>query len=201
MAKEIDKSSSFQCHTMLHLLIVVLALFAKSPYALPLLLRKGIRDEWTAQKETVTNNIKEELLGAEVKLFADVDGIWKTMVDAKNVSSSFLSRLPISNEWLQSKQDVDLVSIAPNFGSYLYQYFNGFLYQIQYQFKKDDLMVEGFTDAVPTGEIWVEVVPKDKLKDAYNECKVEDGKIILRTTPLNWGANASYVAEKLSNLL
>jgi hypothetical protein len=61
-------------------------------------------------------------------------------------------------------------------------------------------MVEGFTDAVPTGEIWVEVVPKEKLKE-YNECKIEEGKLILRTTPLNWGTNASYVADQLSNLL
>jgi hypothetical protein len=112
-----------------------------------------------------------------------------------------LFSLPNVDDISQSKQDIDLASIAPNFGSYLYQYFNGFLYQIQYQFKKDDLMVEGFTDAVPTGEIWVEVVPKDKLKDVYNECKIEGGKVILRTTPLNWGTNASYVADKLSNLL
>jgi len=160
------------------------ALFAKSPYALPLLLKKGIRDDWTAQKETVTQGIQEELLGAEVKLMADVEGIWKLMVDAKN-----------------SKQDVDLESIAPNFGSYLFQYFDGFRYQVEYQFKKDDLMVEGFTDAVPTGEIWVEVVPKDEMKSGYNECKIENGKVILRTTPLYWGTNSSYVAQNLSSLL
>jgi hypothetical protein len=107
--------------------------------------------------------------------------------------------MPITTS--QSKQEVDLESIAPSFGSYLYSYFDGFLYQIRYQFKKDDLMVEGFTDAVPTGEVWLEVVPKEQLKDVYNECKVQDGKVILRTTPLNWGTNASYVADKLSDLL
>jgi hypothetical protein len=69
---------------------VDIALYVKSPYALPVLLRKGIRDEWTSQKETVTNKIKEELLGADVKLLADVEGIWKTIVDAKNVSCPFL---------------------------------------------------------------------------------------------------------------
>jgi hypothetical protein len=42
------------------------------------------------QKDTVTNNIKEELLGADVKLMADVEGTWKTMVDAKNVFSSYI---------------------------------------------------------------------------------------------------------------
>jgi hypothetical protein len=62
-------------------------------------------------------------------------------------------------------------------------------------------MVEGFTDAVPTGEIWVEMVPKDELKGVYNECKIVDGKVILRMTPLNWGTNASYIAESLSKLL
>jgi len=179
--KAFGTNSSYACYNMAK--EIDKALFVKTPYVLPVLLRKGIRDEWTSQKETVTRDIKEELLGADVKLLADVEGIWKLMVDAKN-----------------SKQDIDLTNIAPSFGNYLYQYFNGFLFQIKYQFKKDDLMVEGFTEAVPTGEIWVEVVPKEQLKE-YNECKIEEGKVILRTTPANWGTNASYVADKLSNLL
>lgn len=91
--------------------------------------------------------------------------------------------------------------MAHNFGSILFQYFSGFHYQIKYQFKQDDLMVEGFMEAVPTGEIWVEVVPRDQMKSGYNECKIENGKVMLRTTPSNWGTNASYVAEKLSELL
>jgi hypothetical protein len=113
--------------------------------------------------------------------------------------------LPNFDNTSQSKQDLDLTSIALNFGPYLYQHFNKLLYQIQiqYQFKKDDLMVKRFTDAVPTGEIWIEleVVPKEKLKDIYNECKVADGEVILGTIPSDRGTNPSYVADRLSNWL
>jgi hypothetical protein len=63
-------------------------------------------------------------------------------------------------------------------------------------------MVEGFTDVVTARQVRIDVVPKEKMKKAgYSECKIEDGKVVLRTTPGNWGTNASYVAEGLSKLL
>jgi hypothetical protein len=66
-------------------------LFGRSPYTLPSLAKRGIRDDWTTQKETVIKDIKEELLGTEVKLMADVDLIWKMFVDAKKVGVSRLT--------------------------------------------------------------------------------------------------------------
>jgi hypothetical protein len=66
-------------------------LFTKSHYTLPLLARRSIRDDWLAQKETVTNGIQEELLGAPVKLMVDYEAIWKLLVDAKNVTAQTLS--------------------------------------------------------------------------------------------------------------
>jgi hypothetical protein len=79
-------------HYMLTAFVFV-ALFGTSPYTLPSLARRSIRDDWAAQKETVSNDIKEELLGTEVKLMANTDLIWKCFVDAKQVG---LSRLTFS---------------------------------------------------------------------------------------------------------
>ena len=73
--------------------LVFAALFSTSPYTLPSLARRSIRDHWTVQKETVTKDIKEELLGAEVKLMVDTDHIWKLFVDAKKVGLSRLTFL------------------------------------------------------------------------------------------------------------
>jgi hypothetical protein len=101
----------------------------------------------------------------------------------------------------QNKQDVDVAAISQGFGGRIYDYFSGFHFQIQYQFKKDDLMVEGFMDAVPRGEICLRVVPVSDMPSGYSECKIENEKVILSTTPLKWGVNSSYVAEGLSKLL
>ena len=71
-------------HCILTMFFLV-ALFSTSPYTLPSLARRSVRDDWTVQKETVSKDIKEELLGAEVKLLANTDLIWKVFVDAKKV--------------------------------------------------------------------------------------------------------------------
>ena len=67
---------------------------------------------------------------------------------------------------------------ARSFGSYIHNYFDGVCYQINYQFKKDDMVVEGFNEAVK--EIVIEVVQETKkgLKNSYHEYEIKDEKLM-----------------------
>jgi hypothetical protein len=94
-----------------------------------------------------------------------------------------------------------LHAIASNFGSTIFNYFDGFLCQVRSQFKQDDLMVEGFTDVVSAAQVVLQVVPKEQMKSGYSECRIDNGSVVLRTTPAYWGTNANYVAMSLSKLL
>lgn len=146
--------------------------------------RRSIRDSYDSEKEALLKKYKEQLLGAEVKLMADYTAIWNTIVAAK-----------------AKNKDIDLYSISRGFGSTVYAYFNGLVYQMDVRFKKDDMVVEAFTEGVPTGEIWLEVAPEGtSLKNTYSEMELKDGKFIIRATPSNWGTNADYVAVDIINL-
>lgn len=161
------------------------ALAEKDPHALPTIAKRSIRDDWDKEKDNVTKTVKDELLGADVKLLADYDAIWKTIAEAKKVDSS-----------------IDLKSIAHNFGKTIYDYFDGFASQVKYKIKKDDMVVEGFMEATSTGEIWIEVAPQGtSLKNSYHEIEFKDGKFILRTVPGNWGTNSWSVTEGMIDLL
>jgi hypothetical protein len=71
-----------------------------------------------------------------------------------------------------------LRTYARSFGSYIHSYFDGVCYQVSYQFQKDDLVVEGFTEAVK--EIVIEVVQETKkgLKNSYHEYEIKDEKLM-----------------------
>jgi len=71
-----------------------------------------------------------------------------------------------------------LQKYASSFGSYIFNYFDGVNYQINYQFQKDDLVVDGFTEAVK--EIVIEVVQETKkgLKNTYHEYEIKDEKLM-----------------------
>jgi hypothetical protein len=113
-----------------------------------------------------------------------------------------------------------LKNYARSFGSYIYSYFDGACYQMAYQFKKDDMVIEAFTDVVK--EIVIEVVQETKkgLKNTYSEYEIKDEKLMcvflillalqrlradigssLRTIPRYWGTNTSYVCEKVIDAL
>jgi hypothetical protein len=59
----------------------------RDEYALPMIARRSIRDEYEAdKKETISwEALKDELLGADIKLTADYAAIWKELVDGKKV--------------------------------------------------------------------------------------------------------------------
>lgn len=160
-------------------------LFAKDPDALPMIAKRNIRDEFERKKEGLLARFKEELLGADVGLMADYTAIWKTLVAGNKINS-----------------DVNLEYSTQNFGRVLYSYFDGLASQMKSKLNKDDMMVEGFIEAVPTLQLCVEVAPQDySLKNSYHEIEIKDGKFIIRTTPRYFGTNSDSAAQDIVDLL
>ena len=67
---------------------------------------------------------------------------------------------------------------ARSFGYCIHSYFDGVCYQINYQFKKDELVVDGFNEVVQ--EIVIEVVQETKkgLKNTYHEYEIKGEKLV-----------------------
>ncbi|KAH0441919.1 hypothetical protein CcaCcLH18_01779 [Colletotrichum camelliae] len=88
-----------------------------------------------------------------------------------------------------------------NLGNFTRMYFEGLVYQMGYQkFDEDDLLREGFNEAVDKGEIHFRIV--DKMSYAtYGEVVVEDGAVYVQTQAKNFGTNVDYAAEKMLDQL
>lgn len=67
-------------------------------------------------------------------------------------------------------------------------------------FTKDDMLQEGFKDAVEKNEIALRVVDK-LVKGTYNECVFEGGVCYMQTTPEYWTTNMRDTASDILNLL
>ena len=88
-----------------------------------------------------------------------------------------------------------------DFGRHCLQYFEGFACNIkELGFAKDDMLQEGFSEAVEKNEVSLRVV--DKLaKGEYTECLVENGVLYIQTTPRNWMANVADIGRDVIDLL
>ncbi|KAK1757870.1 hypothetical protein QBC47DRAFT_166326 [Echria macrotheca] len=88
-----------------------------------------------------------------------------------------------------------------NLGSFSLKYFEALAYQMKYiKVGEDEMIQEGFLEAVPSLEFVLRVV--DALKnDSYCECVIEGDKLYLQCKPGTWGSNIDYVASKVMDLL
>lgn len=86
-------------------------------------------------------------------------------------------------------------------GMYTLKYFEGLAYQMKYQkVGEDDMVQEGFNEAVPTATFEFRIV--DKLKyQSYCEVEVADEKLYVQTVAEKWGYNIDDAATKLIDLL
>ena len=90
-----------------------------------------------------------------------------------------------------------------SFGRYCFEYFEGFASAIEeLGFAKDEMLQEGFKEAVEKNEVSLRVV--DKLvsgSSSYNECIIENGILYIQTTPRDWSVNISDPARSLIDVL
>ena len=86
-------------------------------------------------------------------------------------------------------------------GEYTLGYFEGVKDMLEYKgFDKDDMLQEGFKDVVEKNEIELRVVEK-LVKGSYNEVIVENGVLVIQTTPESWTANMGDAAENILDVL
>jgi len=89
-----------------------------------------------------------------------------------------------------------------NFGRQTIAYFDGFVKNVEQQgFGKDDMLQEGFAEAVTTNEVALRVVSKTKKPGAYIETVIEDGKCYIQSTAEYWSSNMNHAGSKLIDLL
>ncbi|RDL38749.1 Uncharacterized protein BP5553_03089 [Venustampulla echinocandica] len=88
-----------------------------------------------------------------------------------------------------------------NLGTFARQYYESFVDSlISEKFGEDELLREGLAECVPNGSVRLRIV-ENLQKETYNEVVLEDGDLVLQTTPQYWGTNINDVASNLMSIL
>ncbi|KAL7930372.1 hypothetical protein V8C35DRAFT_283533 [Trichoderma chlorosporum] len=134
---------------------------------------------------------------------------WDTEVEAIKTKLKNILKKDIAVE-PQFEQAFDKLSVAKdapdvwerNLGLYLRMYYEGLVSYLEYQkFGDDDMLYEAFNESIDKATVAFRIVDKGQLKHStYNECVIEDGTLILQTTPEFFGTNIDQVANKLMDL-
>jgi len=82
-------------------------------------------------------------------------------------------------------------------------YFQDAIYKMEYfKIGEDEMLQEGFNEAVDKGKIVLRVVKKlTRGVSSYCECVVEGGVLYLQTVPEKWGVNTGHACDKLVDIL
>jgi hypothetical protein len=125
--------------------------------------RTGIRQEYDPKIEDVRKKVGALIAKPDIKLNPNFEDTFSKLKE-----ESKIKKTELREDW------------ESNMGSYALAYFEGLVSQLDWQkFEDDDLLQEGFNEAVEKGEIAYRIV--DKLKyDSYCECEVEDGVLYLQ---------------------
>ncbi|RDW69990.1 hypothetical protein BP5796_08387 [Coleophoma crateriformis] len=146
--------------------------------ALSFLCRHSIKTDYDAKINRTLQNARIALLNAELTFEPEFEDNAAKLKGSKDVRSDWES----------------------NLGDWTRQYFDGFLEVLRRQkFEGDELLQEGFNEAVRNGVVRLRVV--DELASGYNEVILEYGDLIMQTTPQNWGCNTSDAAVGLMDIL
>ncbi|KAI2627554.1 hypothetical protein GGR54DRAFT_589476 [Hypoxylon sp. NC1633] len=152
--------------------------------ALSFAARLNIRDEYEPEAERIRSQIAQILAKPDIKLNPNFDDTFARLTEDSRAKETEL------------RSDWDSV-----LGSFTKLYWEGLANQLKYQkFDEDDLLQEGFHEAVDKGEITFRIV--DKLKySSYCECEVEEGILYLQCPSKYWGTNIDSVAQGLIDRL
>ncbi|KAJ6041621.1 hypothetical protein N7460_007011 [Penicillium canescens] len=90
-----------------------------------------------------------------------------------------------------------------NLGLLAIGYYEGFLDILASEkFAEDDMLRDGLAEAAPQGVVKLRIV--DTLttdQTGHNEIVIDDGALVIQTTPENWGTNIHYATSKLVDIL
>ena len=130
---------------------------AESP-ELSFVVRKGIRDEYEPVADALKKDITEILERPDINVTPNFEGVFAAMTKADGVR----------DDWQE------------NVALFVKLYLEAFVGTLRSErFGEDELLQEGFNEAVEKGEVAFRVVEKLE-KEIYNECVVEDGVLYLQ---------------------
>ena len=151
--------------------------------ALSFAARTSIKREWDPKVEEMTGKFKE-MLKTDIKLEPNFESNFAML--KKNAKAAGLRE-----DW------------EARIGGFFMSYYDGLHYQMQWkQFGEDDMLQEGFQEAVTKNEIAIVVVDKlETGKSNYNECLIKDGVLCLHTTPKTWDTNINDAGQYIIDML
>jgi hypothetical protein len=157
---------------------------APHPDAKPLsvVTRLSIEQDYTSKVDEEVEKFEKMLAVKPFTLNPNFEANFKVMSESKDKD--------VRDDWQQ------------NFGNFTLKYFIGAHYQMEYKkFGEDEMLQEGFNEEVEKHEVSFRVVDTLKKGSGYSECFIEDGVLVLQTTPKNFGTNVDYVCEGVLDLL
>jgi hypothetical protein len=122
-------------------------------------------------------------LGIKLKWDGEIDAVTKKFADMFQ-KPDFKLNPRFEENYAKLKENEKSASLDEDWdsrmGEYFRKYFEGAEYQLKYQkFGEDEMLQEGFNEAIEKGEIAIRVV--DKLtQGSYNESIIEDGVLYLQ---------------------
>jgi hypothetical protein len=148
------------------------------------IVRTFIRDEYDPNVEALRKKIGALTERPDIKLNPNFEETFSKLQAAAKTKGS-----DVRDDWEQ------------NLGGFTLKYFEGFEWQLKnHKFADDEMVREGFNEAVEKGEVAFRIV--DKLAyGSYAEVVIEDGVCYLQTLAEKWGTNIDYAAEKLIDQL
>ncbi|KAI8965553.1 hypothetical protein F5Y11DRAFT_294758 [Daldinia sp. FL1419] len=152
--------------------------------ALSFAARSDISKEYEPRAEEIRAQIANILAKPDIKLSPNFEDVFTKLREASEANKA------------DFRADWDGL-----IGSFTRLYWEGLINQLKYQkFDEDELLREGFHEAVEKGEIAFRIV--DTLKyNSYCECEVEDGVLYLQCTAKTWGVNIDDAAQGLVDKL
>ncbi|KAL8820735.1 MAG: hypothetical protein Q9191_007454 [Dirinaria sp. TL-2023a] len=87
-------------------------------------------------------------------------------------------------------------------GRFTLEYFSGFVEIMENKgFGDDEMVQEGFKDAVEKNQVALRIVDRLNKSNGYNECVIENGVLYIQTTAEYWATNVNDPAYELMDIL
>ncbi|KAF4635047.1 hypothetical protein G7Y89_g3041 [Cudoniella acicularis] len=140
--------------------------------------RHSIKTNYDSKIEELSKEIRDILKNPEFKFEPGFNELGEKLKGGKDVR----------DDW------------ETNLGLFALKYFESLLDTLKSEkFGEDELLREGLEEGVPKGVVKIRIV--DKLGRSYNETVLEDGALVIQTTPEYWGTNIHYACDKLVDIL
>ena len=134
--------------------------------------RSYIRLEWDAQIKEVKTKIQKLLQRKDLKFEPQWEANWAALVKQANKRNSELSRFKLFDGLWERE-----------FPEVMRKYYEGLAFNLQkLKFGEDEMLREGFNEAVETGRIVFRIVEElDDLEDGYGAA-IEDGVMYMQVS-------------------